>query len=395
MPEALTVYILEEAGLSKGALSAYTTRFRTGAQRNALALYHTFSTAAELERGLLRLAEAIAKPHCGRATDARTHLIIISAHGAKLTGTRLTLSGADESDQSASEIDLKLHEDYFRTLPVQCVIYLSVCWGAYPGPIGAICGHSKTSSQHILIGPLVEIHWKHAVEAQNNIIDSILSGADIESKFIALIEKWNNRWFTNYVKPAMRVVTLDGKWIPEQGKAGLATEIYSAKCEVVALQGGNEQNPTYAILHDDKSFLEVRLAGLLAVLNKTEIGREDLIGTWLDIRAKVSFPALAPSFAGRAEILKATRLLEPPAGRARYVPLYPHMRERAHGSAHAGVEMTPEAIGRACGACNWAALRWTNVISGNERRPVVSAGCRRDSCPEREPDSSQEEPGTT
>ncbi|MEX3973786.1 hypothetical protein [Paraburkholderia caribensis] len=106
--------------------------------------------------------------------------LILSTHGYRLTGT--SFKALD------SPINLWDFRHAFGVLPPNLVVYLSACWGAYPGAIAPI--QAGTTPPYV-VGPLVDIYPYDANELENGLLDLLASGPATLRGLYRLIRRYN------------------------------------------------------------------------------------------------------------------------------------------------------------------------------------------------------------
>lgn len=117
-----------------------------------------FTDLRTLEDALAKAFEAIAQ-----TSSQTSHLLILSAHGVERTGTALSVGHM--------QIDPWMAAHCFKALPENVIVFLSACWGAYPGPVGAIRRYPK--NQPVIVGPVVQINKSQNEKLLRSLVEAI------------------------------------------------------------------------------------------------------------------------------------------------------------------------------------------------------------------------------
>lgn len=114
--------------------------------------------------------------------DDQTKVLILSAHGRRLTGTML--EAADLA------IDLSEFAHMFGVLPANLVVYVSACWGGYPAALGVI----QSGIRHpYVLGPLVDIHEGDADYMERELLD-LLDAEPPSRRGLYKLVRFYNDW---------------------------------------------------------------------------------------------------------------------------------------------------------------------------------------------------------
>jgi hypothetical protein len=380
----LSIYLLEEQSLAATRLSCLTSRLKAGGRLHPnLAWHEVFSDESSFRNGLHAVAEAMFNDHLGQPAEGRRHLFILSAHGIAQTGTSLQLP--DEK-----KIDLRFYDRYFSVWPEQATVWVSACWGGYPGPIAALTARA-THHRPTFVGPLVPIEGPHNVELQNTVVDAMLNEVDFESSLVEAARRLNAKWETNYGHEAVRVVTRKGEWIPEQGAGGFAEEVRErADYRIVAVQHGvnSSGDPTNAILTDGGAHWQVSVDEVFAVGENDDVW--SLPGTILNAKFKVMHEQCESGVIGKlAESVGSVRRVQSaPPGLPIEQPPVAHSGDRCDGTGERR-PLDSQVLKDFCTRCNWCALAWKRQVTPTSDTEVeatisVEGYCLREECAIRE-----------
>jgi hypothetical protein len=138
-----------------------------------------FDNKKEFDRALL---SAIQWLH--RRADDELKVLIISTHGIPLTGTELDVG-------SGENVKLWDYRNHFAVLPPNLVIYVSACFGLFPSSEYL---QSDGQNRPYVLGPLVDITFAHANQFQQQLLQLLMTGAELASSeaLHELLSRFNN-----------------------------------------------------------------------------------------------------------------------------------------------------------------------------------------------------------
>lgn len=171
----------------------------------------------------------------GRLDDR--HLLTIAAHGEGGTGTLLRVERSrPDGKVEINHIDLHRVGDFFNVPLSHLLIYLPVCWGAYPAAIVNLW-RANTLGVTTLIGAIVDVRHQDAVRLQSEIIDILLVPREPTVSLVSLI-RTTDRNLRRYYRgrDAFRIAWRSGtghlpssspRWLmyPAEGDEGFGGEV--------------------------------------------------------------------------------------------------------------------------------------------------------------------------
>ena len=194
----------------------------------------------------------------GKEGDASTggivNLLIIRAHGVEKTGTDL-VAGNDET------INFQLFREYFKHLPENLVIYLHVCWGAFPAAAAMVSGtmNKGTTGVPIVVGPMVEVSVKHSNEFLMKLRRTLSKGISLDS-IRALADNYNgNQGYRDCygVDLIIGIHQPDGAFYPSDADNQLAAPVYPKEyCELLHFRPLNGLANVHCVLKSQKTQIE-------------------------------------------------------------------------------------------------------------------------------------------
>ena len=151
----LAVAVLEQVNLAKSLDRA--------PRGQSLVAECTFHDNASFESGLRACMSKFL------VEDADTiKMLVISAHGDEETGW---LKATD--DDEGELVSLERFASYFKTAPINLIVYLRACFGGYPDMQALQC---DPQNKPIVVGPLVEIEVPHASDFQKLVLAKLGQG---------------------------------------------------------------------------------------------------------------------------------------------------------------------------------------------------------------------------
>jgi len=358
MTTKLGVYVIEVDGIEP-QVSAIKPPLLPGSK---LRQFLKFTDQRSFLDGMMKIGKAMEE----RPFEKK--LLIISAHGVPRTGTRLALP--------SGELDLRFFAPVFQQIS-ECTIFISACFGGYPGSIQAARAFGKVA--HCVISPMVDMKGTHVAELQTAIY-GILSQEELFEPFlVTLANSQNEAWREGYEgRDAVRFVTSDDEWHPRPLGKQLAAPVKAGRFRLIALQQFNKLGePTIAVLYDGESYWTTSPASLPE--EALALGLQEVIGSEIVSSVQLVEPKTTLRNPGKL-VLHDARLENEPV-----------MEETASVAVHCGefdpadlgsapLPLDPQRAALACLACNWAKIDYTSVLKEDERTMSVAVACLRSEC---------------
>lgn len=181
-------------------------------------------------------------------------MLVIRAHGLPMTGTELD-AGNEET------INLDLFREYFNLLPENLVIYLDVCWGAFPAALSMVSGvaNKGLTGIPIVVGPLVGVLVKHSREFLVDLRRTLLNGISLD-KILALADSYNDnkRYRGCYrVDFIFGIHQPDQKFYPQDALNQLAAPVRSKEFfTILSFRSVNGLANVHCVLRSQKTQIE-------------------------------------------------------------------------------------------------------------------------------------------
>lgn len=177
----------------------------------------SFEGASQFSSELTKAIQYLICNEGEQSEDSLVRLLVISAHGLEKTVTELD-AGLDES------INFDMLRKYFYVLPKNLVIYLHVCWGAFPAAAAMTSGAYGVP---VVVGPLVAIYKTDSEEFLAKLRKSLSNGIsvdEIRQLVDATNSDCNNR--SRYgIDDIFGMHLPDGGFHPEDARGKLAAPI--------------------------------------------------------------------------------------------------------------------------------------------------------------------------
>lgn len=182
------------------------------------------------------------------------NLLVIRAHGKARTGTEL-IAGNDES------INLDLFRDYFKTLPENLVVYLDVCWGAFPAAASIVSGITSKglTGIPIVIGPLVAVRVDHSEKILAKLRKTLSNGVSLDDiRAFADTYNDNQRYRDCYgVDFIIGIHQPDGAFYPPDAMNQLAAPVEAKEFFVIEFfRSHNGLVNVHCVLRSEKNQIE-------------------------------------------------------------------------------------------------------------------------------------------
>ena len=214
----------------------------------------SFEGSAEFGPALSEAVRHLFRKEAHDLGEGVVNLLIIRAHGKERTGTEL-IAGNDES------INLDLFRDHFKTLPENLVIYLDVCWGAFPAAAsmgGGIVSKGQTG-RPIVVGPLVEVRVDHSKKILADIRRRLSNGISLDDmRALAHTYNDNQRYRDCYgVDFIIGIHQPDGTFYPSDAVNQLAAPVQTKEFFVIeSFRSHNGLANVHCILRSEKTQIE-------------------------------------------------------------------------------------------------------------------------------------------
>lgn len=296
------------------------------------------------------------------------HVLVISGHGKEKTGTAIDLPTPKRS-LNMHLVDVRL----FEIRPQSLVVFLSACWGAYPGLADAF-RHGDHSPRPTVVGPLVPVHPRHANELQKAIVQQLCNRGYDEAALACLVRQANRELRARYRCAPFRIILRSGAMCPSQGKGGLASRLILRSHLVVAIHRAlNPSGVEYAVL--------LGADGYYWIAPFHQVAPAKRVGDKVVIAAKNHWCDGLHRLGGITDIEGVQMDTRPPRFFAAYRPPFPHCWDDP--VPRSGPRTMPLPALGTCKRCNWARLQ-NQRIRAAETGVVQHAWsllCFRDSCP--------------
>ncbi|MDZ5634250.1 MULTISPECIES: hypothetical protein [unclassified Janthinobacterium] len=182
------------------------------------------------------------------------NLLVIRAHGEERTGTELIAGNGER-------ISLDLFRDHFKTLPENLVIYLDVCWGAFPAAasmVGGIVSKGQTGVP-IVVGPLVAVRVDHSEKILAELRRTLENGVSlIAIRALAHTYNDNQRYRDCYgVDFIIGIHQPDGTFYPPDAMNQLAAPVQAKEFFVIeSFRSHNGLANVHCVLRSQKNQIE-------------------------------------------------------------------------------------------------------------------------------------------
>lgn len=369
------LHIVEEVTLRNTKHSCVPSARAFPQERMAAAF---FETEAEFETAM---REAFERMHRATEKPALRHLLIISAHGKQGTGTHVRLERRREA------FDLRRHAAMFEMRPREIVVFISACWGAYPSIVQAVRS-GVASPKPITIGPIVNIHPKHANLLQRRIVKTMCEERDIEGALAAVTQEESAALFERHGEAVWRIIKRDGTSIPPQGKAGLAVPMRAKMSyRIVALQrlqGSRHIDPDVAVLLSaDGKYWRAPITPFEQWSDGTAY---NLIGKSFLLRAKELCYQESAGIGDLVDFGLVSLQPHPPRFFRAYRPPYDYSvlpSTTKYRGTERPLSVTALPV---CKRCNWSTMHIRGTSRDGLKTYFVDGLCHRDTCPQHGPD---------
>lgn len=369
----LSAFVIEDAALQDTSESVRRGRIRSvlGGLESA---YRPVGSRAQFEDALNDLRIWFHK-RIRESNAGDRHLVILSFHGEAGTGTRLEIRASNEL------IDMHYHRAPFEVVPANCVIFLSVCWGAFPGVLSAV--QCDSNVDRTVIGPRVSVKISHLLKLQDGVVDILLKREEYEPDLGALVASLNQPASTEYGgEPPFTIIERSGLETPTR-RTSLAAPAVSATYRVVAIHGNDDGEPEWLALEllGRGQLWLVRALDLDLLRDPPQDAFEE-INSVISLRAKMEEEA-RDEVPGVLSIDPGSKLSRKPKVEGGFTYAYAHCVEVPRG-ARGKRSVGDQQARPACIACNWAILEkfQTDRGSPNLYYTRITAACTREACPE-------------